>query len=105
MDVAYVFHILQVFYLDVAYVLQWFQVFHVFFASVSDTCFICLQTYVANVSSGYFKSRTGVAHVAMAPMASRQQLIAGLRLLPRATHLALSSPLPPIPSLPSISPR
>ena len=35
-----------------------FQVFSGVFASVSDTCFkcfICLQTYVANASSGYFK--------------------------------------------------
>jgi hypothetical protein len=49
---------LQVFYLDVAYVLQWFGVSCVFW-SVSDAYFkyfICLQTYVANVSSGCFKS-------------------------------------------------
>jgi hypothetical protein len=56
---------LQVFYLDVAYVLQWFS-------SVSDVyfkCFIFLRTYVANVSSECFESRSGVAHVAMAPVA------------------------------------
>jgi hypothetical protein len=35
--------------------------FHVFFASVLDVCFICLQKYVASVVSGYFKSRSGVA--------------------------------------------
>jgi len=33
------------------------QVFHLF------------QTYVGNVSSGCFKSRSGVAHIAMAPVA------------------------------------
>jgi hypothetical protein len=51
----------QAFYLVVAYVLQLF--FQVFFACVSDTCFkcfICFQTYVANVVSGYFKSRSVV---------------------------------------------
>jgi hypothetical protein len=42
-----------------------FQVFSDVFASVSDTyfkCFICLQTYIANISSNYFKSRLGVAN-------------------------------------------
>jgi hypothetical protein len=35
------------------------------FLSVSETCFkcfICLQTYVARVAGGCFKSRSGVAH-------------------------------------------
>ena len=60
----YFTHMLQVFYLNVTYVLQW--LFKCFFASVSDAylkCFVCLRTYVANVSSGCFKSRSGVAHV------------------------------------------
>jgi hypothetical protein len=38
------------------------------FASVSYACFkcfICLQTHVANVSPGCFKSRSSVVHVAM----------------------------------------
>jgi hypothetical protein len=45
-----------------------FQVFSGVFASVLDACFkcfICLQTHVANVSSGCFKSRLGLAHVGM----------------------------------------
>jgi hypothetical protein len=48
-------YMLQVFYLDVAYVLQcFFKCFLGVFASVSEAyfeCFICLQTYVANVAS------------------------------------------------------
>ena len=54
-------HMLQSFYLDVAYVLQWFSGV---FASVSNTClkcFTCLQTYVASVASGCFKSKSNVA--------------------------------------------
>jgi hypothetical protein len=45
-------HMLQMICLDVVYLLQRFSSVHVFFASVSDACFkcfICLQTYVANV--------------------------------------------------------
>jgi hypothetical protein len=79
-----------------------FQVFLGFFASVSDACFkrfICLQTYVANALSGCFKSILGVAHIAMALVASGQRLATGLRLLHRAACLALSSPLLSIPSL------
>jgi hypothetical protein len=56
LDVAYVTHMLQVFYLDVVYVLQWFSCV---FANVSDACFKCfvyLQTCV-----GCFKIRSGVA--------------------------------------------
>jgi hypothetical protein len=59
---------LQVFYLDVAYVCNDFQVLLGVFASVLDACFkyfICLQTYVASIVSEYFKSTSGVAHVAM----------------------------------------
>jgi hypothetical protein len=59
-------HILQVFYLDAAYILQCFSsIFQVLFASVSEAhfkCFIYLQTYVANVSFWYFKSRSGVTY-------------------------------------------
>jgi hypothetical protein len=49
-----------------------------------------------------FKSRSSVAHVAMAPVASGQWLAIGLRLLPHAFLVwhALLSPLPPLPSLP-----
>jgi hypothetical protein len=55
-----------------------FQVFSGFFSSVLDVCFnyfICLQTYVANVSSRGFKvdkyctSCNGVAHLAMTLLA------------------------------------
>ena len=41
-----------------------FQMFSDVFANVLDACFkcfICLQTYIANVSSGYFKSKSDVA--------------------------------------------
>jgi hypothetical protein len=49
----------------------------------------------------------GVAHAAMAPVASGQRPTAGFRLLPRAflAQRTSPSPLPPIPSLPSISGR
>jgi hypothetical protein len=45
--------------------LQQFSSVFMCFASVSEACFICLQTYVASVASEYFKSRSGVVHVAM----------------------------------------
>ena len=63
--------------------------------------------YVANVSSGCFKYRSGVAHVAMTPMAGGQRPAGYRRLqfLPRVARFALSSPLPLLPSLLSISPR
>jgi hypothetical protein len=64
----YFTHMLQVFYLDVAYVCNDFQVFSGVFSNVSDAClkyFICLQTYVASVASRCFKSRSGVAHIAV----------------------------------------
>jgi hypothetical protein len=97
-------HMLQVFYLDVAYVFAMvFQVFSGIFTSVADTCFkgfICLHTYVANISSECFKSRSGVAHVAMMPVTGRQRPAAGLRLLPCAACLALSYPILSLPSLP-----
>ena len=90
-------HMLQVFYLDVAYVFQWFQVFSGVFASVSDTCFkcfICLQTYVANVLSGCFKSRSSVA---MAPVGGGQRPTAPTSR--GAPCRVLSSPSPPFHSL------
>jgi hypothetical protein len=49
-----------------------------------------------------FQNRSGVAHATiMVLMAGGQRPAAGLHLLPRATHLALSSPLslPPFPFL------
>jgi hypothetical protein len=46
-----------------------FQVFSGVFASVLDECFICLHKYVANVLFRCFKSRSGVAHIAMVPVA------------------------------------
>jgi hypothetical protein len=53
-----------------------FQVFSGVFASVSEACFkcfICLQTYVANISSECFKVDRGVAHVAKTPMSGKQR--------------------------------
>jgi hypothetical protein len=41
-----------------------------------------------------FKIRSGVAHVAMAPLASGQQAATGLRLIHCVARLVLSSPLP-----------
>jgi hypothetical protein len=99
-----VYHMFHAFVANVFWMLhtcyKGFQVFHVFFASVSDVyfkCFICLQTHVVNVSSRYFKSRSGVAHVAMAPVAGGQRPAAGLRLLPRAFLAWRASPSPPHP--------
>jgi hypothetical protein len=57
-------HTLHVFYLDVAYGCNGFQVFSGVFSSVLKACFKCfhcLQTYVATVVFGCFKSRSGVA--------------------------------------------
>jgi hypothetical protein len=63
----YFTHMLQVF----IWMLHMFcNGFQVCFVSVSDTCFkylIYLQTYIASVASGCFKSRSGVAHVVMWP--------------------------------------
>ena len=59
---------LQVFYLDVAYVCNGLQVFSCVFAIVLDSCFKCfidLQTYIASVASGYFKSKSCIAYVIM----------------------------------------
>jgi hypothetical protein len=71
-------HMLQVFYRDVTYVLQcFFQVF----ASVWEACFkcfICLYTYVANVASLCFKSRSSVAY------GDARGKREGARALPRA---------------------
>jgi hypothetical protein len=64
-DVVYISHICcKVFCLNVAYVLQWFHVFLDVFASVSYACFKCfirLHTYIVNVASRCFKSRSDVA--------------------------------------------
>jgi hypothetical protein len=71
-----------------------------FFASVSNICFKCfvyLQTHIVNVSYGCLKSRSDVAHVAMAPVAGEQRPAAWLRLLPCAAQLTLLSL--PFPSL------
>jgi hypothetical protein len=46
-----------------------FKCFLGIFSSVSYACFkcfICLHLYVATVASGCFKSRSGVAYIAMA---------------------------------------
>jgi hypothetical protein len=108
LDVAYVSNIYyKNFFLNVAYVLQWLLSVFSFFATILNAwfkCFICLHTYLVNVSSRCFKSTLGVAHVAMAPMAGGQQSVARLRLLPHAVRLALSSPLSLLPSFLSISP-
>jgi hypothetical protein len=40
-----------------------FEMFHL--CSDVYKCFICFQTYVVNVASRCFKSRSGVVHVAM----------------------------------------
>jgi hypothetical protein len=51
-----------------------------------------------------FQNRSGVAHATiMVLMAGGQRPAAGLHLLPRATHLALSSPLSLPSGLPSLS--
>ena len=55
------------------------------------TCFTCFHTYVVNVLSGYFKSSSGVAHVAMAP-------VAGVTVAFLARHASPSSPFPSPPS-------
>jgi hypothetical protein len=62
----------RVFHLDVAnliwmlHILLWLYT-HV--SSVFFKCFICFQSYVASVLARYFISRSGGAHVAMAPVA------------------------------------
>ena len=68
-DVAYIWHICCkcfIWMLPMFYMV--FKCFSCIFASVSYACFkcfICLQIYIASVASGCFKSRSGVAHVAM----------------------------------------
>jgi hypothetical protein len=82
---------------SVAYVFQWLFMCFGVFASVSDACFKCfiyLYTYVAHVSYGCFKNRSGATHFAMALVAGEQQPNVGLQLLPHAAPLVLSSPLP-----------
>ena len=55
-------HILHLFHLDVAYVLQWL---HTCFPRVSDVLqvFQLFWTYVVNIFSRCYKSRSSVAHV------------------------------------------
>jgi hypothetical protein len=65
-----------VFLVDVVYVLsgccvclQWFSSVFRVFSSVLEACFkcfICLQTYVASVAFGCFKSTSGVASLLLA---------------------------------------
>jgi hypothetical protein len=75
LDVAYVSHICCKCFIWMLHMFSngFSSVFQMFSASVSDLCFkcfICLQTYIVNVLSQCFKSRSGVAHVAMALVAS-----------------------------------
>jgi hypothetical protein len=62
------------FYLDVAYIFTLiFKCFYVIFSSVSNACFKCfiyLQTYVASVVSGCFKSGSGPSLLAFSCLAS-----------------------------------
>jgi hypothetical protein len=99
LDVAYFTRVLQVFYLDVAYASQWLfmcfrvflQVFQMHVSNVSSS-----SDYVASVASEYFKSRFGVTHIAIAPVAGGQQPAVELWLLPCAARLALPFlPFPP----------
>jgi hypothetical protein len=84
---------LQIFHLNVSKVdlgvphaangyTRMFQVFHY------------LHTYVAHVSCGCFKSRSGVAHAAMTSVADGWRPSAGLRLLPHPFLGRRSSPSP-----------
>jgi hypothetical protein len=50
---------------------------------VSSVCFICFKTYVLNVLSRCFKSRSGRAHVAMESVASG---------LPQSSAIAARAP-------------
>ena len=60
-------HTLHVFYLDVAYGCSGFQVFFQVFSEVCFKCFNCLQTYVATIVFGCFKSRSDVASLQPPP--------------------------------------
>jgi hypothetical protein len=75
---------LQVFYLDVTYILQYFSSVFSFFKCFRRMFQVFHLSYVTNILSGYFKSRSGVAHIAIMPVVDRQQAAAGLRLLPGA---------------------
>jgi hypothetical protein len=61
LNVAYVLHICCRCFICILHVFAMvFKLLSCIFASVSETCFKCyiyLQTYVASVASGYFKSR------------------------------------------------
>jgi hypothetical protein len=65
LDVTYISHICRKCFIRILRMFATFSSVFMCFASVSEACFICLQTYVASVTSGCFKSRSGVAHVAM----------------------------------------
>jgi hypothetical protein len=98
---------------------QVFQVFHTYVTNVSSgcfksrswcctcckwiymyisiacfKCFICLRRMLQMFRLDVSKSRSGVAHVAIAPMARGQRLVVGLRLLPRAFLARHDSPSP-----------
>jgi hypothetical protein len=60
-------------------------------------CCICLETYAAYVSSGCFKSRSGVARHWWLAESSLPQGFGSYLAPPHATHLTLSSPSPPFP--------
>jgi hypothetical protein len=69
------------------------------FLSVSDAsfkCFICLQTYIASVASGCFKSRSGVTSPSSHSITSSRCLL--LSMLAR-------HPPPPLPLLDVVDPR
>jgi hypothetical protein len=81
--------------------LQMLQWLYMHVSSACFKCFICFQTYVANVLSGCFKSISGVAHVfnsgvghvTMAPMA-------GVTMAFLARRASPSSPYPSFPPSP-----
>jgi hypothetical protein len=80
-----------------------FQVFHVFFASALSACFKCfiyLQTYVANVSYGCFKSKSGVAHAAWRQWLADSGLPQGFGSYLMPSSHGAPRPLLSLPSLP-----
>jgi hypothetical protein len=105
---------LHMFHIYVASVFMWmlhmfcndfssiFRCFCKYFRCMFQIFFFCLYTYVANVSSGCFKSRSGIARIVMAPVADGQRPAAWLGLLPRAfiARCVSPSPLLFLPSLP-----
>jgi hypothetical protein len=73
LDIAYVSHICSKYFIWMLHTCcNDFQAFDVFFHVFEDEffkCFICLKMYIVNVLSGYFKSRSCFAHVAIASVA------------------------------------